>query len=124
MILKLYELYDFAARMEQAKENEKNAYKKPAGKGQRNEVEYVDDVVLLDDEDTTFGAGVGAKNKKAQKKLDAAAQQEKDSKKQVVKKTDAAKLAQEEAAKKKVSTVIKDITVQPPEDIVNVDESR
>ena len=29
MILKLYELYDFAFRLEQVKEAEKNLYKKP-----------------------------------------------------------------------------------------------
>lgn len=70
MIIKLYELYDCAVRMEQAKEAEKNAYKKPVGKGQRQEVEEVDEVILLDDEETTFGAGFGKQNKKNQKKKD------------------------------------------------------
>jgi len=77
MIMKLYELYDAAARIEQSKEAEKNLYKKPSGKGQRQEVEYVDEVILLDDEDTTFGGGIGKTTKKSQKKTEANAAQEK-----------------------------------------------
>ena len=60
MIQKLYELYDWAARQEQAAEAAKNAYKNPKPKQQ--EVEYVEEAVLLDEEETTFGAPVGRKN--------------------------------------------------------------
>ena len=123
MIMKLYELYDAAARMEQIKEAEKNLYKKPSGKGQRQEFEYVDEV-LLDDEDTTFGGGIGKTTKKTQKRTEAVAAQEKESKKPVVKKSAAGQDAQAEAAKKKLSANVKDITVLPPDDVVAVDETR
>lgn len=123
MIIKIYELYSIAYNLEAAREAEKNAYtKKPSTKG-RQEVEYVDEVIL-EDEETTFGGGFGKNNKKNQKKRDEQIAADKESKKVVVKKSKAKEAAQEEQANKKVSAAIKDINVEPDENIVAVDETR
>lgn len=69
MVLKIYELYSIAHSIEEAKRAELNAYSKKPSKP-KQDVEYVDEVVLLEDEDVSYGAGFGKNTKKTQKKRD------------------------------------------------------
>lgn len=122
MIAKIYWLWSEAKNAELAEEAAKNAYNKPAGRGRKEEVEVYEEV-LLDEEDTTFGAPVGKQNKKTAKQTDKRVQESKAAAKpKIVKKAPTA--AQIEQQQKKVSEQIKDIQVVPDENIVEVDEGR
>lgn len=70
MIAKLYWLWSEAKNAEIAEEAAKNAYNKPAGRGRKEQEVETYEEILLDEEDTTFGAPVGKQNKKAVKQQD------------------------------------------------------
>jgi hypothetical protein len=66
MIMKIYQLYADAVAHEKAKEREKEAYK-PASRSKQPAVETYEEIILNDEEETTFGMLPKKQTKKTQK---------------------------------------------------------